>query len=148
MEHSRIIAASGHDAIVYKITGRYKIMNLSRLMRSRPRVFDLYCDMRFSGSPWADMRFMAWNKRGYGVCMKGIANEIREDTNNGRPGEESLYFALKRRIGDVVVVASYRREPLIDGIRGFDNANWSQGKRKLVYWFRDLQRILLRRVVL
>lgn len=147
MTHSRLIAASAPDAVIYKITGRYKILNFPRLKRSRPRAFDLYCDMRSARGAWADMRFMAWTRAGYERCLRGIADEIREDTHNGRPGEESLFFALQRRMGGANVVSSYRREPLIDGVRGFDNVNWSQGRQRLVYWFRDLQRLVLRRVV-
>lgn len=147
MTHSRVIAASALNAVIYKITGRYKVMNFSRMKRSRPRVFDLYCDMRSARGYWADMRFMAWTRTGYDRCLRGISDEIREDTHNGRPGEESLFFALQRRIGNANVVSSYRREPLIDGVRGFDNVNWSHGRQRLVYWFRDVQRLLLRRVV-
>lgn len=147
MSHSRLVAASAQDAVVYKITGRYKLLNFSRLKRSRPARFDLYCDLRSARGHWADMRFMAWTRAGYEHCLRDIAEEIREDTNNGRPGEESLFFALQRRIGRAHVVTSYRREPLIDGVRGFDNVNWSQGRQRLVYIFRDLQRIFLRRII-
>jgi hypothetical protein len=147
MTHSQLVAASAPDAVVYKITGRYKLLNFSRLKRSRPARFDLYCDLRSARGHWADMRFMAWTRAGYERCLRGIAEEIREDTNNGRPGEETLFFALQRRMAGANVVTSYRREPLIDGVRGFDNVNWSQGRQRLVYLFRDLQRIFLRRIV-
>ena len=43
-------------------------------------------------------------------------------------------------------MASFRREPLIDGVRAFDNRNWSQGRQRLVFLARDAQRRLLNRV--
>lgn len=146
MSESAIIRQAPAESICFKVTGRYKILNFPTLRNSLPRRFDFYCDLRSFGGPWADMRFMAWNKTGYDGFLKNIAEEIREDTNRGRPGEETLHGVLQRRSGNAVAVFSFRREPLIDGVRGFDNANWNQGKRKLVYRFRDLQRIFFRRV--
>ncbi len=148
MATSKIVAAASPGTIFWKITGRYRVRNLATLIRRRPEQFDLYCDLRNFRSPWADMRFMAWTKNGYERMFKGIGHAIREDTRDRRPGEEILYHELRRRVVPGRAVTCLTREPLIDGVRAYDNQNWSQGRQKTIYWLRQIQRIVFRRVFL
>jgi len=138
------------DTIFWKVTGRYKVLNLARMLQSRPRGADLYIDMRSRFSQrWADLRLMSWTAPGYARALKGIAPSIREDTNEYRPGEEAAYDVLSERIkaADIDAVTSFRVEPLIDGIRAFDEKNWSAGRQRVVYYARNLQRAVLGRVL-
>jgi hypothetical protein len=146
MANSKVVASSADNCVFWKVTGRYMVKNLSLLVRRRPRRFDLYCDLRRSRTPWADMRFMAWTKPGYSQMLAGIAEDIREDAHGGRPGEVSLYHTLLRRIVGHNAVTSLTREPLIDGVRAFDERNWNQGRQKAVYHLRAIQRVLFGRV--
>lgn len=146
MANSRIVAEARDNSVFWKITGRYKVRNLEAVMANRPPHFDLYCDLRHSRTPWADMRLMAWTKLGHSQMFKGIGEAIREDKNGGRPGEETLFYELQKRVVGGNSVTCLTREPLIDGVRAFDNQNWSQGRQKAVYYLRSLQRRLLQRV--
>jgi hypothetical protein len=147
MAHSQTVAAAGPHAVFWKVTGRYHVKNLPQLIRHRPKRFDFYCDLRRFRAPWADMRLMAWTKAGHAQIFQGIGPALREDLNNGRPGEESLYRELSRRILGRQAVTRLTREPLIDGVRAFDNANWSSGRRLAVYYMRQAQRLVLGRVL-
>lgn len=147
MAHSRIVTEARDNSVFWKVTGRYKVRNLEAVLASRPPQFDLYCDLRHSRTPWADMRLMAWTKSGHAQMFKGIGEAIREDTNGGRPGEETLYHELRQRVVGRCAVTCLTREPLIDGVRAFDNQNWSHGRQKMVYYLRSLQRMLLLRRV-
>ena len=146
MAGSRIVAAAGRTDIFWKVTGRYRVLNMQALIRTRPTDFDFYCDLRSSPSPWADMRFMAWTKQGFIRCLEGVGELIREDENRSRPGEETLYFVLRKRTRGGRAVTCLKREPLIDGVRAFDSKNWSEGRQKVVYYVRQVQRLLFRRV--
>jgi hypothetical protein len=137
------------DTIYWKSTGRYQVKNLGQMMQTMPRGAQLYCDMRRSGSQrWTDMRFMSWTRKGYNEFLAGIAPLLREDTRNFRPGEEALFDVLEERLASSVLryARSFTAEPFIDGVRAFDNKNWSLGRQRLVYYARSLQRRFLRQV--
>jgi hypothetical protein len=138
------------DTIYWKSTGRYQVKNLRRMMQTMPRGAQLYCDMRQRGGrKWADMRFMSWTRKGYNEFLAGIAPLLREDTRNCRPGEEALFDVLEERLSgsSLRYARSFAAEPFIDGVRAFDNQNWSTGRQRLVYHARSLQRRFLRQVI-
>lgn len=137
------------DTIYWKSTGRYRVKNLRKMMDTMPRGAEFYCDMRRRGERrWADMRFMSWTRKGYNEFLAGCAQLLREDTRNYRPGEEALFDILEERFSASPLqhARSFTTEPFIDGIRAFDNKNWSSGRQKVVYYIRSLQRQFLRRV--
>lgn len=146
MSNSEIAAFAGQNDFFWKITGRYSLLNLRSMIESRPSCI-FYCDLRRFPSPWADMRFMGWTKAGYQSVYNNIAQHIREDINGGRPGEETLYKRLqgsyKSLDGFAAVLA---REPLFDGVRAYDNKNWSKGRQWLVFVIRQMQRLLFRQI--
>jgi hypothetical protein len=147
---SECCAELPEDTIYWKSTGRYQVKNLRRMMRTMPRGAELYCDMRRRGGrKWADMRFMSWTRKGYDEFLAGIAPLLREDTRNYRPGEEALFDVLEGRFygSSLRYARSFAAEPFIDGVRAFDNQNWSLGRQRLVYHARSLQRRFLRRVI-
>ena len=146
MARSVLVAGAAAADVFWKVTGRYRVLNLPELIRTRPKGVDFYCDLRRAPSPWADMRVMGWTRSGFAHCLEGVGDQIREDLNDGRPGEESLYGVLRGRTTKGRVVTCLRREPLIDGVRAYDNQNWSEGRQKFVYRLRQAQRLMLRRV--
>ena len=141
------ILALPEDTIFWKVTGRYKVRNLGALVGARPANAAFYCDMRVGRSPWMDMRVMSWTRAGFEAILTNFHEEIREDENQGRMGEETAYLRLGPRIGSTPVCLCLNREPLIDGVRAYDNQNWSQGRQRIVYHLRQLQRLVLRRVI-
>lgn len=145
MTKSKTVVESEVHDFFWKVTGRYSLMNLSSMIKSRPDCH-FYCDLRNFKSPWADMRFMGWSKYGYQCIFSDIGRHIREDTNQGRPGEETLYQYLLTQMPKEGFTTVLAREPLFDGIRAYDNQNWSQGRQRIVSLLRQTQRLLFRRV--
>jgi hypothetical protein len=43
MNHSRILDSQPGESIVWKVTGRYFIKNLCRIIATKPSLFDVYC---------------------------------------------------------------------------------------------------------
>jgi len=137
MSNSRLIATAGDRAVVWKITGRYRVRNLARMVRTAPARFDLYCDVRNRPIAWLDLRFMAWTREGYDRLLRGIAERLGTD-----PKEPAMYRYVVG-LADPAVVLRYRTEPLVDGVRGWDNRHYAQGRAKLKFWVRATARRLL-----
>lgn len=136
------------QTVFWKVTGRYKVMNLGSLTRRRPGGLDLYADLRSGKTPWLDMRVMSWTALGYERALRGLGESIREDLNAGRPGEESAALCIERRLQGIRSQMHLNTEPKVDGIRAFDNKNWSEGRQRWVYLLRQAQRRMLNRVVI
>jgi len=136
MSNSRLIAAAGDRGVIWKITGRYQVRNLARMVKTAPARFDLYCDVRNHPIAWLDLRFMAWTARGYDRLLRDIAERLGAD-----PKEPAMH-AYITGVADTGVVMRYRSEPLIDGVRGWDNQNYAKGKGMLKFWIRSSARTL------
>ena len=137
MATSRLIAAAGDRAVVWKITGRYQVRNLARMVKTAPRRFDLYCDVRNRPIPWLDLRFMAWTRAGYDRLLRDVAARLGTDP------KEPVMHRYVTGLADPGVVRRYRTEPLVDGVRGWDNRHYAQGRAKLKFWIRAASRRLL-----
>lgn len=137
MANSRLIAAAGDRAVIWKITGRYQVRNLARMVKTAPKDFDLYCDVRNRPTAWLDLRFMAWTRAGYDRLLRGIAERLGTD-----PKEPAMHHYITH-LNDDAVVPRYRTEPLVDGVRGWDNRHHSQGRARLKFWMRTISRKLL-----
>ena len=133
MADSRLIAAAGDNAVVWKTTGRYRVVNLERMLATAPHPFDLYCDLRRRPIEWADLRFLAWSRRGFARILDQVAETLGED-----PREPAMYRHIRahEQDPDLTIVTRYRREPLIEGVRGWDNRHYSRGKGLLKYYLR------------
>ena len=137
MANSQLITAAT-DVIVWKVTGRYRVRNLLRMIRTAPKQFDIYCDMRNRPIPWIDLRLMAWTRAGYANVFEGVADRLGVD-----PREPVLRRYVPARAGDARIVPRYRVEPLIDGIRGWDNRAYSRGIGRLKYHARAIARMIM-----
>lgn len=142
---SDIVTALPDDTEFWKVTGRYRLLNIGTMLRTRPQNADLYVDLRSRPSPWFDMRVMSWTKRGFGAALFGLRSAVCEDANAGRPGEETAYFEMQTRLAGVRAVTAFRREPYIEGLRAFDNKNWRGGRQSIVYGLRQAQRMIFSR---
>jgi len=140
MATSRLIAQGGERAMVWKITGRYQVRNLARMVKTAPAPFDLYCDVRNWPIAWLDLRFMAWTRAGYDRLLRGIAERLGTD-----PNEPAMHRYITG-LADSGVVLRYRTEPLVDGVRGWDNRHYAKGTARLKFWLHAASRRLLPRL--
>jgi hypothetical protein len=142
MGHSRLIREAGDGSRVVKVTGRYLVRNLPQLLRKLPDAFDLACDIRNARKPWADMRVMAWTPGGYEAFLRGAYHDLRDDFHRVPPE----MVLSKRLIKDAAKGRMIRRFPIelfVDGIRGFDGANWTSGSKLAKHYLR----VTLRRMM-
>ena len=137
MATSRLIAAAGDRAVVWKITGRYRVRNLAQMVRTAPPAFDLYCDIRNRPMAWLDLRFMAWTRSGYDRFLRDIAERL------GTEPRETVMHGYISVLKDPAIVRRYRAEPLVDGLRGWDDQHYAKGRARMKYWVRVASRRLL-----
>lgn len=137
MANARSLQEQDRRSVIWKGTGRYRILNLTTLIQTAPASFDLYCDTRQHPMSWVDLRVFACTVSGYQKLLQDRYKQypFREDLHH-TPPEHLLYPVIKELAAHHSIVTRFRREPLVDGIRGFDGRNYSKGVNLLKYWIR------------
>ena len=139
MQASRLIAAAGADARIWKVTGRYKIRNLARLIRSQPAHADLYCHCRNHPRPWLDMYLMCWNRRAYDGLIRGVYRRLRQDATP-TSAEQHFRALIDNHRSPLRLVRRFAHVPQLDGVRGFDNRAYAS------LWRRHVVRVVAHRL--
>jgi hypothetical protein len=137
MTASIMVIEAGVNHVVWKITGRYTVKNLASMIASAPRGFDAYVDMKDHPRRWMDMRLMAWTSTGYDRIFRGVADDLDSKTH-----EMHMRDYLPKRAQGARLVPRFVREPFIDGVRGWDNNNYSKGSELIKCYVRTLGRVL------
>jgi len=140
MRHSRLIAGLGADVQVWKVTGRYKVRNLARLIASQPEHADLYCHCRNVPTPWLDMYLMRWNRRAYAELIQGLYHQLRQD-ETPVSAERRFRDIIDRTSSRLRIVRRFAHVPRIDGVRGFDARPYG------AMWRKHLARVMANRLV-
>jgi hypothetical protein len=142
MAEARTVRESGPESIIAKVTGRYIVKNLTRLLKEPSQQFDVLCDIRNRRRPWADMRVMCWTRLGYEAVLKGVHVKLRDDINRVPPE-----MVLSRHLLEAESRANIRtRFPFelhVQGVRGYDNRNWTGGTYLVKHYLRAIARRLL-----
>ncbi len=137
MTASRMVVKAEANHVVWKITGRYMVKNLASMIASAPRGFDAYVDMKDHPRRWMDMRLMAWTTDGYDRIFRGVADDLDSKTH-----EMFMRDYLPKRAQGARLVPRFSKEPFIDGVRGWDNSNYSKGTELLKCYVRSAGRVL------
>jgi hypothetical protein len=144
IDHSNALKTLDAADIIWKVTGRYRAMNLSSIVRTAPR-FDLYCDIRTQPMPWADLRVFGCTAHGYEKMLRGLCERVKENVIGTAP-EIYLHPMIQAWAhANPSVVTRFTREPRIEGIRGKDSKNYLSGINLIKYFFRSAQRSVQRR---
>jgi hypothetical protein len=128
MQQSKIIAAAGNSTMVWKITGRYVIKNLARLLLTRPGA-DFYCHCRNVPKKWADMYLLGWQKHSYETLLRGVAEKVKESAANSWSAEHRFRECVDAMPQQCRIVKRFNRPPHIVGIRGWDNLEYRANNR-------------------
>ena len=136
---SALMRAQCPESIVWKVTGRYRVVNIEQLVRMRPASFDLYCNCRDYPVRLTDQYLQAWRVGAYGRHLKGLYEHFKE-SETGKSGELVMReFIDQGRFSSMNVVPRFTRVPVIEGVRGWDNQEYSAG-------LKNRGKLLVRRV--
>jgi hypothetical protein len=138
MSNSSMVQQAGEAGIIWKITGRYIIRNLQSVIHKAPKSFDVYVDMKNQPMPWMDMRLMAWTRRGYDKVLFGVADSLDSKMN-----ERVMRDRFPERVPGLSLVRRFRCEPFVEGVRGYDNSNYSKGRNLLKFYIRTAGRAIV-----
>ena len=133
--HSETLRSLGDGGAWWKVTGRYRLLNLARMLATAPASYELYCDMRDYPIPWMEVGLFSCTNRAYRRMFAGVYRELREDERN-----EAAEVTLRRMFDGYVkepgVVPRFRAQPRVEGIRGKDNRNYAHGRNAAKFWLR------------
>lgn len=123
MQHSALITRLGPQVRVWKVTGRYLVRNIDRLIAGQPQQADLYCHCRNLPRVWLDLYLMRWNLRAYNGLVSGIYRQLQQDATP-TSAEESFRRILDCHPAHLRIVRRFLHVPRVDGVRGFDNREY------------------------
>ena len=136
----------GHEP-VWKVSGRYVVSNIGRLVRTAPAC-DVYVNIRWWPRPWCDSYAFAFNREGYDDCFApGSRDDVGIRPAMRMPIEVALAYGLesKRRQGSRIETR-FRHEPRVRGLRAKDARAYEGPKQRLKWASRTLVRHVAPRV--
>ncbi|MEA3445019.1 MAG: hypothetical protein U9R19_09885 [Bacteroidota bacterium] len=142
MQNSTIVKKLNDTDYILKITGRYQMINFGKILKYFPENFDLFCNHRNYPVSWADMFFIAWNKKFYFSFFDGIFNKFKMDENGVAP-EVSLREYLSEIGQKIKLVPRYNVIPKLEAAKAMNNQSYQGFANKSKYIFRSaLNRLL------
>jgi hypothetical protein len=122
LARSSFLQRPSHDVRIWKVSGRYVVRNLGRVVRWSPRKFDLYASI---ARDWFEMSIIAWSPTAHQQLMQGIWRHFA----SAEAPERILYRLLQvPNTRTLRVVRSFTWPPVIEGRRGTDGSPF-QGRR-------------------
>jgi hypothetical protein len=144
MDHARFLTTASPDERLWKVTGRYCVRNLVKMINKAPAGFDLYCDVRDKPIPWVDLRVIAATPGGYRKYLTNLYKDLCEDFWHKAPER-----IIRPWVADWVaksepgrVVTRFTVEPYVAGIRGLDGRSYVTGSNLVKYWLRAAERFV------
>ena len=140
MNNSQIINSpiQNKEILVWKVTGRYIVKNLDQIIARKPSTFDIYYNCRHVPKRWADMFLMSWTIKGYQACLQNMYHKLIADKEQLLQPEEVFIDLMEQPIPNIKIVRRFNEIPLIDGLRGSDNQNYSEGKNLWKFYIRSI----------
>ncbi len=135
-EHATALKTITEQDIVWKITGRYIIENLSNMIRFSPPQLDFYCNKRRN---WVDMEIMAWSKEGYQKLIKHICKTFA----SGKAPELILAERMLMPTDGLRVVDSFFWLPLIVGRRGTDGGQFVKKNKRYKFFIKQAAKLIM-----
>lgn len=129
MHHSEMIQKAASSTEIWKITGRYQVLNFAEILARRPIASDIWIHCRNHPKRWADMYLMGWRKDYYLNNMVGLYREFNDGVLH--ISAEVVFRKFIDRLAKGTNV-SQRIIPVPDlvGIRGIDSSSYERQRWK------------------
>jgi len=148
--------------VVWKVTGRHRVLNLSRLIETAPQDYTVYCDLRsipfiggdfnlqavpFIGkrlgekyrNQFMDLRVFSCTVDGYDRLLR---NQYLQMWNQ-MPEKFLFDVMFKAKRQEKRIVPRFRIQPQIAGYAGWDNADYQSLSYKIKDSFRAAMRLVM-----
>lgn len=130
MRQSRNVAAADPSAQIWKVTGRYLITNLEKIMRRRNGSLKMWVHCRNYPGRWADMYVMGWRRDFYARFLEGVYTQLNEQETG--ISERAFRFYVDELAARERVARRLHPVPEVSGVRGFDGKNYADARLKRV----------------
>jgi hypothetical protein len=81
---------------------------------------------------------MSWTIKGYKACLQNMYHKLITDKELLIHPEEVFIDLMEPPIPNIKIVRRFNQTPLIDGYRGADNQNYSEGKNLGKFYIRSI----------
>ncbi len=142
MQNSKHIQAA-NNPMVWKITGRYIIDNIDKIVRDVKHPVDLYVNFRNIPYQVVDFYLVAFTAKNY--------SKILGDSLYQYAGTKAGELILRKKIDshafeDFNIVIRFREVPRLLGVRGCDNKPYNSLANNAKYYIRVFSNIILPRL--
>jgi hypothetical protein len=128
MARSEILA--GEDVAIWKVTGRYIILNAAAIISRAPASADFYVNCRNHPYRTLDFYFVRFNK----ATLERLLTFGMEEFRTVKSGEDILRERLQRGdTGDLVIIPRFNETPRILGTRGYDGGRYGGARDSAKY---------------
>ncbi|MBZ4218579.1 MAG: hypothetical protein LAC69_00095 [Chlorobium sp.] len=143
--HSTLLSP---EDLVWKVTGRLRVLNLSQLIDTAPLDYNLYCDLRhvpmlgdqFGANEWMDLRVFSWSNIGYEHYIRDRFELLKTELI-GSP-ERYFFKLLKAAKKSAGIVPRFRIQPNIAGFGGRLNVNYQNNSYRYKNGLRRVGRLV------
>ena len=130
MKHSEVIQKLSIEDNIWKITGRYILLNFAAIIKTRPSHADFFCNCRNRPIYSVDLYVLCWNKKAYNEILKNVYQNFRDDLSGGY-SEQVFRRIIDQKVFNSNIVKRFRTVPRLAGYRGMDNKPYEQMPVKL-----------------
>lgn len=136
-DNPQLAAALDRGAVIWKVTGRYRVENISSIIAYADTTASVHVDLRRWPKPWCEMRVMGFDRDGLDLFIRPVLSHLR----TGIATEELLHHLIEDGIFSksdcrAKISRRFRVEPRVDGIRGGDGKNYLMGRNYAKYILR------------
>jgi hypothetical protein len=120
------------DPLVWKLSGRYRIVNIAALVRSSLAAspYDLCLNCRNYPLRWADFYVAAFSRRGWARLFADSLERYQGPVDGERILREQLE---SRNLSGLSIGQRFAVVPRIEGVRGYDGARYHGLRERLKY---------------
>jgi len=120
VDNSKILT---EEDVIWKVTGRYKLLNIIKLIKTQPKEFSIYCDLRKYRITIADTRTYAFTLQGYRKYLYNKYHKLKlqdklNDSKNIMASEFAWFNLIYANLYDQLIIPKLKYVPYFDGIVG------------------------------
>jgi len=142
LKNSSLINSMEDNDHFWKITGRLKVFNLPKVIKSAPLDYNLLIDFLRLPTMMADLRLYSCSKRGYEQLLENIYETLVE-ANLNMSAESYLFHRWVKNTKCLGIIPRLRTQPKIGGIGGQHNIDYYRGLNVPKHWIRTIARRLV-----
>lgn len=123
---AQVTEVIGEDDRIWKLTGRYQIKNLAKVVTRSNQAADVVVTLRRFPSKWADLYLFGFNRRAW-RALSAHFDDLK--AASGSVVMYDLLDGLSQR--GFTIAARLGTEPILAGVRGHDQRNYDSGRQRL-----------------